>query len=232
MNGPEVILKIRCPELLMSTITIIPIGLYGMQTNMIATTGKDRKIFIGEYAVTSNTGKGNLRGAIGEAAWMTGMERNSDIVMMGSYAPLFCNANHKAWPVNLINFDSYRWYGLPSYYVQQMFANNQGTVILPVNIENAPAIEAPYSKGCIGLGTWNNAAEFKDVEVISPDGKILFKADFSKINDNWRKTGRGDWSVQDGVLKQSAIAPGVTVFMGDTTWTDYTITLKARKLTR
>jgi alpha-L-arabinofuranosidase len=62
---------------------------------------KGPKIFIGEYAVTENTGKENLRGGIGEAAWMTGMEHNSDVVVMGSYAPLFCNANHKAWPVNL-----------------------------------------------------------------------------------------------------------------------------------
>jgi alpha-L-arabinofuranosidase len=189
------------------------------------------KIFVGEYAVTSNTGQGNLRGAIGEAAWMTGMERNSDIVEMGSYAPLFCNTNNKAWPVNLINFDSYRWYGLPSYYVQQMFANNQGTVSLPVKIENAPEIKAPYSAGCIGLGTWNNAAEFKDLKVVSRDGKVLFKSDFSKNIDNWRKTGRGEWSVQNGVLRQSAIAPNVTAFVGDTAWTDYTITLKARKLT-
>jgi alpha-L-arabinofuranosidase len=112
-----------------------------------------------------------------------------------------------------------------------MFANNQGTVVLPVNIENAPTIEAPYPIGCMGLGTWNNAAEFKDVKVTSPDGRILFKPNFSKIEDTWRKTGRGDWSVQDGILKQSAITPGVTIFMGDTTWTDYTITLKARKIT-
>jgi alpha-L-arabinofuranosidase len=191
---------------------------------------KGPKIFVGEYAVTENTGKGNLRGAIGEAAWMTGMERNSDVVMMGSYAPLFCNANHKAWPINLINFDSYRWYGLPSYYVQQMFADNQGIVSLPVKIEDAPVIEAPYSAGCIGLGTWNNAAEFKDLKVVSPDGKILFKSDFSKNIDDWRKTGRGEWSVQDGVLRQSAIAPFITAFVGDTTWTDYTISLKACKL--
>ena len=191
---------------------------------------KGPKIFIGEYAVTSGTGNGNLRGAIGEAAWMIGMERNSDIVSMGSYAPLFCHANHKAWPVNLINFDSYRWFGLPSYYVQQLFSNNQGTVTLPVNVENAPAIEVPHAKGCIGLGTWNNAAEFKDVQVLSPDGKTLFKADFSKFDDKLRKTGNGEWSVKDGVLKQSANAMGVTAFMGDTNWTDYTITLKARKL--
>jgi alpha-L-arabinofuranosidase len=191
---------------------------------------KGPKIFIGEYAVTENTGKGNLRGAIGEAAWMTGMERNSDIVIMGSYAPLFCNANHKAWPVNLINFDSYRWFGLPSYYVQQMFANNQGTVVLPVNVKNAPALQAPSRSGCIGLGTWNNSAEFKDVKVVSADGKVLFQSDFPGAIDTWRKIGRGEWSVQDGVLRQSAIAPFVTAFVGDTTWTDYTITLKARKL--
>jgi alpha-L-arabinofuranosidase len=191
---------------------------------------KGPKIFIGEYAVTSNTGKGNLRGAVGEAAWMTGMERNSDIVVMGSYAPLFCNFNHKAWPVNLINFDSYRWYGLPSYYVQEMFANNQGTVTLPVKVENAPSINPPYSSGRIGLGTWLNAAEFKDLKVVAPDGKILFKADFSKNIDDWKKIGQGQWSVEDGVLRQSAIAQNVTAFVGDTNWTDYTITLKARRL--
>jgi alpha-L-arabinofuranosidase len=191
---------------------------------------KGPKIFIGEYAVTSGTGQGNLRGAIGEAAWMTGMERNSDIVVMGSYAPLLCNSNHRAWPVNLINYDSYRWYGLPSYYVQEMFANNQGTVTLLVKVEKAPTIKAPYSSGFIGLGTWNNSAEFKDLKVVSLDGKVLFQSDFSKNIDNWKKTGMGEWSVQDGVLRQSAITQGVTAFVGDSLWTDYTITLKARKL--
>lgn len=191
---------------------------------------KGPKIFVGEYAVTSNTGNGNLRGAIGEAAWMTGLERNSDVVMMGAYAPLFCNTNHKRWPINLINFDSYRWYGLPSYYVQQMFAENKGTVSLPVKIDNSPAMEAPQLSGGIGLGTWNNAAEFKELKVVAPDGKVLFKADFSKNIDNWRKIGTGEWSVHDGVLRQSAIAPNVTAYVGDTTWTDYTITLKARKI--
>lgn len=191
---------------------------------------KGPQIFVGEYAVTSSAGNGNLRGAIGEAAWMVGMERNSDIVTMAAYAPLFCNANHKRWPINLINYDSYRWYGIPSYYVQQMFARNQGTVILPVAVENAPSVEAPYSKGCIGLGTWNNAAEFKDVQVKAPNGKVLYKADFSKVDEKWRRTGQGEWSVHDGILKQNAIAQGVTIFMGDTTWTDYTITLKAQKI--
>jgi alpha-L-arabinofuranosidase len=191
---------------------------------------KGPKIFIGEYAVTSGTGNGNLRGAIGEAAWMTGMERNSDVVVLGAYAPLLCNANHKAWPVNLINFDSYRWFGLPSYYVQEMFSNNQGTNVLPFSVENNPAIETPVGMGCIGLGTWMNSAEFKDVVVTAPNGKVLFKPDFSKVDNNWRQTGKGEWSAKDGVLKQSAIQQNVTVFMGDSTWKDYTITLKARMI--
>ena len=57
---------------------------------------------------------------------MTGMERNSDIVVMASYAPLFVNLNHRAWNPDLINFDSARWYGLPGYYVQQMFSEQSG----------------------------------------------------------------------------------------------------------
>jgi alpha-L-arabinofuranosidase len=191
---------------------------------------KGPKIFIGEYAVTSGTGKGNLRGAIGEAAWMTGMERNSDIVVMGSYAPLFCNTHHKRWPINLINYDSYRWYGLPSYYVQEMFANNQGTVTLPLNVEGGPPVDVPDASGRIGLGTWNNAAEFKDLKVTAPDGKVLLQSDFSKNIDNWIKTGQGEWSVHNGVLRQSALTQGVTAYVGDTSWKDYTITLKARKI--
>ena len=191
---------------------------------------KGSKVFIGEYAVTKNTGKGDLRGAIGEAAWMTGMERNSDIVYMGSYAPLFCNVNHLAWPVNLINFDSHSWYGLPSYYVQEMFSNNQGTVVLPLKIENSPKLESPYASGFVGLGTWNNSAEFKDFKVTAPDGKVLYKSDFSKNIDDWKKIGKGEWTVHDGVLRQSAMETGVTAFVGDTNWTDYTITLKARKI--
>lgn len=191
---------------------------------------KGPKIFIGEYAANSAVGKGNLRGAIGEAAFMTGMERNSDIVAMGAYAPLLCNADHKRWPINLINYDSHRWYGLPGYYVQKLFADNQGNQNLPVTIVGSPSMSLPGATGRIGLGTWNNAAEFKDLQVTTPDGKVLFKPDFSKGIGEWTKTGPGEWSVQDGVLRQTALTPGVTAYAGDPKWKDYIITLKARKL--
>lgn len=188
------------------------------------------KIFVGEYAVTQNAGKGNLRAAIGEAAFMTGMERNSDVVKMASYAPLFVNLNHRAWNPDLINFNSSRWYGIPSYYVQKMFSENRGDVTLPVQVET-PMSAVPVSRGMIGVGTWNTAAEFRDVRVTAPDGTVLFTSDFSKNTDGWKLLGDGArWSVQDRALRQTTEREFIRALAGDKSWTDYTLTLKARKI--
>lgn len=188
------------------------------------------KVFIGEYAVTSKTGKGNLRGAVGEAAFMTGLERNSDLVAMAAYAPLFCHVEHQRWPINLINYDNHRWYGLPSYYVQKMFAENQGTQNLPVTVKGGPTIGISAASGGIGLGTWKNSAEFKDLKVTTPKGKVLYQNEFARNIDDWEKLGDGAWSAEGGVLRQSSFATGVTAFTGDNNWKEYVITLKARKL--
>ena len=103
-----------------------PIGIvdehyYNTPEFFIANAGKydkykrdGAKVYVGEYAVTQNCGKGNLRAALAEAAFMTGMERNSDVVVMASYAPLFANVNHKRWNPDAICFDSSRCYGTPS----------------------------------------------------------------------------------------------------------------------
>ncbi len=185
------------------------------------------KVFVGEYAVTKNAGLGNLRGAIGEAAFMTGLERNSDIVVMAAYAPLFCHTSHKRWPINLINFDSTRNFGLPSYYVQRLFAEHRGDVVLPVNV-SAPLVTDTTRGGGVGVGTWLTQAEFKDMKVVR-DGQTLFVADPTKGTEGWRLRG-GDWKVQDGALRQSSPAENIRALVGDKTWTDYTYTLKARKL--
>jgi len=95
------------------------------------------KIFVGEYAVAYNIGPGfaaTLQNALGEAAWMTGLERNSDIVAMACYAPLFANWNNQSWSPNLIYFNGTQVYGTPSYYVQQMFSLNRGNVVLPTSV--------------------------------------------------------------------------------------------------
>ena len=95
------------------------------------------KVFAGEYAVqTSGVAKSdnrnNWNGAIAEAAFMTGLERNADVVQMASYAPLLAHIGAWQWTPDAIWFDNLHSYGTPNYYVQKVFANNRGTRIVPV----------------------------------------------------------------------------------------------------
>ena len=84
-------------------------------------------IYVGEYACNAGVGAGNLLAALSEAAFIMGMERNSDVVKMTSYAPLFENENRRDWPTNLIHINSTEVYGRASYYVQQMAAEHRPT---------------------------------------------------------------------------------------------------------
>lgn len=92
------------------------------------------KIYCGEYAATIGCKEGNLYGALGEAAFLTGIERNQDIVRMTSYAPLFKNVDYVSWEPDLIIFNNHEDYAIPSYYMLQMFANNRGDYICGHNI--------------------------------------------------------------------------------------------------
>jgi alpha-L-arabinofuranosidase len=187
------------------------------------------KVYVGEYAVTQGSGAGNLRGALGEAAFMTGMERNSDVVVMSSYAPLFANVNYKKWNPDLINFDSARVYGTPSYHVQQMFFTNKGDVVLPVDLQaQEAAIEKPQLRGGIGIGTWLTHAEFKDIKVTQGD-KVLYQSDFANGTPGWKLQG-GNWSGQNGVLRQTNEGENIFARFPNDNWQDYTLSLKARKI--
>ena len=88
------------------------------------------KIFVGEWATREGGPTTNLGAALGDAAWMTGMERNSDIVVMASYAPLLVNMNGSQWDGDLIGYDALRSYGSPSYYAQVMFGTYLGDEII------------------------------------------------------------------------------------------------------
>src|SRR5436305_4685102 len=96
------------------------------------------KIFVGEWATREGTPTPNLGAALGDAAWMTGMERNSDIIVMSCYAPLLVNVNPGGmqWESDLIGYDASRSYGSPSYHAQVIFAQHVGDVTLGSNIEN------------------------------------------------------------------------------------------------
>lgn len=86
------------------------------------------KIFVGEWATREGSPTPNIGGALGDAAFMTGLERNSDVVIMASYAPLFVNVNPGGmqWSSDLIGYDTMTSYGSPSYYAQVMFSSCLG----------------------------------------------------------------------------------------------------------
>lgn len=97
------------------------------------------KIFVGEWATREGEPTPNLQAALGDAAWMTGMERNSDIVIMSSYAPLFVNVNPGGmqWETDLIGYDALTSYGSPSYWAQVLFAGHVGTEVVASTLSNA-----------------------------------------------------------------------------------------------
>lgn len=102
---------------------------------------RDIKVFSGEYAAhpkrlggmrSANT----LEGALAEAAFLTGVERNADVVVMASYAPLLARVGYVQWAPDMIWFDAKTAYGTPSYHVQKMYANNMGSYTLTMNPES------------------------------------------------------------------------------------------------
>lgn len=188
---------------------------------------KGPRVYFGEYAVTSDAGTGNLQAAVAEAAFMTGLERNGDLVIMSSYAPLLSNWDWKAWNPNAIVYNQAQVYGTPSYHVQQIFGANRSDVNLPVTIKQPKPREIEM-RGKIGVGTWETQAEFKDIQV-TRDGKTLFTGDFSQNTDGWNKMD-GQWSVVEGALRQSGAGQNARAFIGDSSWSNYTLSLKARKL--
>ena len=101
------------------------------------------KVFAGEYAaqsvgIASPDNRNNWECALSEAAFITGLERNSDVVRMSSYAPLFGHVDAWQWTPNMIWFDNLRSYGTPNYYVQKLFSVNKGTRELPVLLDGSP----------------------------------------------------------------------------------------------
>jgi alpha-L-arabinofuranosidase len=160
---------------------------------------KGSKIFAGEYAAQSDktvsiNNKNNWQTAIAEAAFMTGMERNADVVCMASYAPLFANIDGWQWTPDMIWVDNLHVYGTPNYYVQKLFSLNKGTNVVPLLQNDKPLAgqDSLYASATIDKNTNElivkviNAsakAQTRDIQVsgvkkLSPDAKLtILKAD-------------------------------------------------------
>jgi alpha-L-arabinofuranosidase len=186
-------------------------------------------VFVGEFATTVGSPTPPLRSALSDAAYLTGLERNADIVVMACYAPLMVNVNPGAsqWSTNLIGYDNTVSFGSPSYWMQTMFASNKGDVVLPVTVipQAAPAF---VPRGKIGVGTWATVAEYRNVKVTS-GGVTLYQKDFTTGADGWTPDG-GTWQVVNDALRQTSTNVDCRNTAGDTSWTDYTLTLQARKI--
>jgi alpha-L-arabinofuranosidase len=139
------------------------------------------KVFMGEYAAqsvktVSPENRNNWECALSEAAYMTGLERNADVVVMSSYAPLFASEDRWQWRPNLIWSDNLTSYGTPNYYVQQLFSLNRGDTVLPVEVKGQQAASSKQpglyvtasrdqKSGEVILKVVNNAPEPKTTQV-------------------------------------------------------------------
>lgn len=175
------------------------------------------KIFVGEYASKGST----LFNALSEAAYLTGIERNGDIVDMTCYAPLFGNIHHCQWNPNLIYFDQRTVVRTPNYHVQQLFASNKGDEYVPTTLKKTIEDDVPVITGSVGIGSWLTAIE---VESLKVNGK---KLDPSK----WR-VHEGNFHTINGHYSQVDVEVEGALSMSPETFKDANLTyeVRARKL--
>ncbi len=187
-------------------------------------------VSIGGYAGKSNS----LETALSEAAFLTGLERNGDLVEMSCYAPLFGNETSNQKSPDLIWFNNNSVYGSADYYVQKLFMNNAGSIRLPAELTGVSSKNSLAGK--VGLGSWTAEASFDDLRVVSNStGEVLYEEDFSDAPSQMEAIS-GNFLVENGVLTQSlqeasqAGQIGNVAYFGNASWQDYTLTVKAVKV--
>jgi alpha-N-arabinofuranosidase len=155
------------------------------------------KIFAGEYAAAQSDkpvspDRNNWECALAEAAFMTGLERNADVVRMASYAPLFAHLDGWQWAPDLIWFDNLRSYGTSNYYVQKLFASNRGSTVVPITGKDQPLTgqDSLYGSSCIDSATReiiiklvNTSAYPKDI-ILRPEGirRLALTAKYTSLS--------------------------------------------------
>ncbi|WP_020546334.1 alpha-L-arabinofuranosidase C-terminal domain-containing protein [Nonomuraea coxensis] len=180
-------------------------------------------MFVGEYASRGNA----FSNALAEASFLTGIERNADVVELASYAPLLADVDYVDWTPDLIWFDNDQAYGSPSYHVQRLFSRHVGDRVLPSSFKGEARPVEDIS-GAVGLGSWRTQVRYDDVKVTAADGTVLLAEDFSAGAPGWTP-GLGTWAVQDGAYTQSALVEDARSTAGSAGWSNYTVEVTARK---
>ncbi|NLP56877.1 alpha-L-arabinofuranosidase C-terminal domain-containing protein [Lutibacter sp. B1] len=150
---------------------------------------KGPKIFAGEYAaqsvaIASPDNKNNWDCAVSEAAFITGLERNAEVVHLTSYAPLMAHEEGWQWTPDMIWFNNLESYGTANYYVQKLFSNNKGTDLISITKEGKPLVgqENLYASAVkdiikkeVILKLVNTSADIQNIEVSLKGEKLMSK---------------------------------------------------------
>lgn len=188
------------------------------------------KVYNGEYAAnTGNYGKyGNLNSALGEAIYMLGMEKNSDVCKLASFAPIFTHENDPRWAYDMIHFNAAKNFCTPSYYVQKLLGNSLGKQNL--RWTEANNLTNVSENNMVGVGSWSTQVVYDDIKVTDATGQTVISDDFSSSSQNDWNAGQGNWSVNNGELTQSGNSTNCT-YVNKTTisGTHYIYKLRAKK---
>lgn len=175
---------------------------------------KGPKVFAGEYASHDHsTGKANnFLAALSEAAFMTGLERNADVVRLATYAPLFAHVDAWQWNPDLIWFDNLRMMRTPNYYVQQMYGMNAGTDVLPLQMDGQPVTgqDSLYASATLDAHTGEVILKLVNASSAPADVQIDFNGLKKKqlVSGSCTYLQNGDWKAKN-TLDEEAIVPRV-----------------------
>ncbi len=189
------------------------------------------KLFVGEYAAMSHfvgspDNRNNLKCALAEASFMTGMERNAAVVVMSSYAPMAGHVDGWQWKPNLFWYDNLTAYATPNYYVQQMFSLNRGDCELPIKVTGADGMLLPAS-ACLEESTGQTI-----VKVVNPGADPV---EVALVIDGIKQPGAGSQALvlaghpddENSIREPKKIAPVQEAWNG----ADLHYTLKPYSLT-
>ena len=186
------------------------------------------QVYLGEYAAHDSGRKATLRSALAEAAYLTSLERNADVVRFASYAPLLGKIGRTQWNPNLIYFTNTRVAPTINYQVQRLFGNNAGDQYVHTTVKQDEPTPGPRFGYGTFLGTWNTNAEFDDVRVTS-GSEVGFEDGFEASSQQWQTQG-GRWRVEGGTYRQASDAqPAMSRLAVSVPPGDQKLTLRARK---
>lgn len=183
-------------------------------------------VYVGEYAAHDVGRKNTLRSALAEAAYLTSLERNADIVRLASYAPLLAKNRRTQWRPDMIYFDNATISPSVNYQVHKLFGHNAGDAYLPTTVD-VQAAEGGLPANGILLGSWLTSAKFDDLKVVAGEKTVL---DESFESDTRLTPLSGRWAITDGAYVESAREqPALSRFGFSDAGQGYTITLRAMK---